>query len=1143
MQHLADSRDFTRESALFQEKGFTRVKGLFNPDDLQSHLEAVRRVMDEGGVVGFKNPWINGSKEFKIAAAQLRTHPDAATLMNSAALKAAAVALLNVNPKRVCVLVDKIFEKESGDAGTHWHTDAGATEVKNGVEALTAWIPFQDTSPRNGLLRFGVGTHTTSHGMSGENSVRFVVEDLGFLALGDVSFHHIRTHHGSHPNLSDQTREAVTLIFAAIPSLLHDDDMAAAAEVDAICSPHWECPFALYGEAVPRTKDLCRECDPYFPLNEFHQRQPESRPAGWLGRCADEIVAGCADVFALSLEGLPENAIVWLEGARKECANLRAWDYDPSRPEKEPIPHHRHLVHEHLTHTTRPSAGFWRYDMILGEGDLDKDKALSLTEFLRLPFIHSETFEHILSYMRADAVNSTPDTTVGAATDARAFTHSNKLTEMFLRHDLDDNEILTVDEFKGMPFFALPNAEKRIGRKETTSEPDDDASQNFSSNSSTSEHYERHADDTTVDYVGSEKNPVAVLENVLPTQTFTTLRDFLRNRTDFFEGDANAVAFPGKIAKLDRAIIDSILDALLADKKLATAFPHEIFQEREYVRGFASILCSSGWVHNDLIDAKYQGVAPPAAVLYFGYGDDMDGSIDGSKPATRSRVRATGTAFYREIDTGFETTSRLELRNATKQAAFCQDHPKSVGCLRLNPAEHNARFEEIKRVEARPNRMVLYPHDLFHNAFAEERGAGAGVGLGDRSATHTDILPCSVQRGRMAISIFFLVPSGSESIRIVDGLEAHQNSLWKSRATRVLEGYYATNNISDTRPEPTGPIYDPKPNPIRYIDESHGSFSGDGTDQQLSEPSELVVVRRPYPYGIFDMKRLGNIRHESPIKPMTTPRSELCCAQNFSAVWDRRGKLIAAVIDQFFCDEEYRRVQDSMLDPQQWLWEDALTGTQRMQQAWDDVGSQPHDSVSNSPSLLGNAVDMAKERQLHENIKTCLRQTLPTDVLRSTKLLVYRGGHGAIAHVDPEDMSPAQSAPRVGTFEFVSEYTVTPDRRFERAGTVFVEQKGTGVFRVRTEAQRKAFYAANREIQRIAVEEEGKSYASGWMNMSETRWALGMFMVPNRANRIVFYPHGRPHNDFIPERDLLSPTAENGRTLLKSFWATKREEK
>ena len=97
-----------------------------------------------------------------------------------------------------------------------------------------------------------------------------------------------------------------------------------------------------------------------------------------------------------------------------------------------------------------------------------------------------------------------------------------------------------------------------------------------------------------MDYVGSEKNPVAVLENVLPTQTFTTLRDFLRNRTDFFEGDANAVAFPGKIAKLDRAIIDSILDALLADKKLATAFPHEIFQEREYVRGFASILCSSG---------------------------------------------------------------------------------------------------------------------------------------------------------------------------------------------------------------------------------------------------------------------------------------------------------------------------------------------------------------------------------------------------------------------------------------------------------------------------------------------------------------------------------------------------------------------
>jgi hypothetical protein len=269
-------------------------------------------------------------------------------------------------------------------------------------------------------------------------------------------------------------------------------------------------------------------------------------------------------------------------------------------------------------------------------------------------------------------------------------------------------------------------------------------------------------------------------------------------------------------------------------------------------------------------------------------------------------------------------------------------------------------------------------------------------------------------------------------------------------------------------------------------------------------------------------------------------------------VWDKRGKLVVAVIDQFFCDTEYRRVLDSMLDPQQWYWEDEPAATHRMRQDIEGIGprnngAKPgrhhrpelynYNDTRDSPSLLGNAADAAFEDQVHENIKTCMRQTLPSDVLRSTDSLVYRRGYGSIAHLEPDGVSPVQSAPHVGAFDFVSEYTVTPDRRFERAGTIFVEQKGTGVFQVRTEAQRRAFYEANREIQRIAVEDEGQPYASGWMNASETRWGVGKLMVYNRANRIFFYPQGRPHNDFLPRRSMLSPTSEKGRMLLKSFWS------
>ena len=161
-------RDFGTEAAFFQENGFALVKGSLT-QKLLSHLGTVRRAMEEGGEAGFRNPWKNWTKEFDIAADQLRKYPEIHSLLYSPTLKSAAAALLNANPKRICVVVDKIFAKESGDEETHWHTDSGATEVKDSVEALTAWIPFQDTSARNGLLRFGVGSHMKS-GLSGEKT-------------------------------------------------------------------------------------------------------------------------------------------------------------------------------------------------------------------------------------------------------------------------------------------------------------------------------------------------------------------------------------------------------------------------------------------------------------------------------------------------------------------------------------------------------------------------------------------------------------------------------------------------------------------------------------------------------------------------------------------------------------------------------------------------------------------------------------------------------------------------------------------------------------------------------------------------------------------------------------------------------------
>ena len=143
-----------------------------------------------------------------------------------------------------------------------------------------------------------------------------------------MSFHHIRTH-WPHPNPRSRLLEAITLIFAAIPHCCpalsegHGRYLLAALDVS----------LALYGEAF-RTKNLCK-CSPYFTERVSPSFIRES--TSWMAW----QVRGCnccglhGDIFR-SLEGLPQRAVHWLEDARAECAELRAWEYDASHPETEP---------------------------------------------------------------------------------------------------------------------------------------------------------------------------------------------------------------------------------------------------------------------------------------------------------------------------------------------------------------------------------------------------------------------------------------------------------------------------------------------------------------------------------------------------------------------------------------------------------------------------------------------------------------------------------------------------------------------------------------------------------------------------------------------------------------------------------------
>jgi hypothetical protein len=289
---------------------------------------------------------------------------------------------------------------------------------------------------------------------------------------------------------------------------------------------------------------------------------------------------------------------------------------------------------------------------------------------------------------------------------------------------------------------------------------------------------------TTVALIGNTKAPVIVLDNVLPMAAYVSLRDDLRGRTDFIEGHGNDVSFPGKIAKVDRAIVDPLLDNLQHNKEVGKIYPSAMFNEqRAHVRGFASLLCNEGRVRNDYMDTKYEGVVAPAAVFYFAF--------DGVDDASTTTTTQTGMAFYREKISGLERVTSV----VGNETVFCGLYPDSVGCPggggeaaaggggAAAEQDGNLRFEQIHHVEGVPNRMVFYPQDVLHNAW-----------VGGQENGTVPVLPCSVKNGRLAISLFFLSQGGG--LEVVDVLKYD----WKKEATVQLKGGGGVNEIDSTVP-------------------------------------------------------------------------------------------------------------------------------------------------------------------------------------------------------------------------------------------------------------------------------------------------------------------------------------------------------
>ena len=271
-----------------------------------------------------------------------------------------------------------------------------------------------------------------------------------------------------------------------------------------------------------------------------------------------------------------------------------------------------------------------------------------------------------------------------------------------------------------------------------------------------------------IEFIGRQKTPIGILDGALPQSQFEMLEDFFRHRTDYKEGHANQVSFPGKVAPIDKKMVTSLVKRIARSSIVGSHFPQfteDLLQGNHYLSGFVSILCDANpWVHHDAPLSSGSVSGPPAAVLHFGFGKGHD-------------HKTTGTAFYREKQSGLERASDAHIPNNISRSDFCELYPHSLVCEFEHDHEgENDRvedYEEIFRVEGKPNRMIVYPQNVLHNAFAENP-ADHKIFRGPH------LLPCSSESGRMAISLH--VSEFETPWTIKDSL----TDSWRLRATYIL---------------------------------------------------------------------------------------------------------------------------------------------------------------------------------------------------------------------------------------------------------------------------------------------------------------------------------------------------------------------
>ena len=354
---------------------------------------------------------------------------------------------------------------------------------------------------------------------------------------------------------------------------------------------------------------------------------------------------------------------------------------------------------------------------------------------------------------------------------------------------------------------------------------------------------------------------------------------------------------------------------------------------------------------------------------------------------------------------------------------------------------------------------------------------------------------------------------------------------------------------------------------------------------QKQPNADFVSELKNSPIEVFDYSNVGQTELNVQIK--TTDPENICCASNYSVVWDDDGELLVFVADNFFCPKTLKMLKANALHPDR-VWETLSQSINRVYRYGAKLGhtiykgnfpgvtSYPvtHSSIMTlrrcfQPfiNILLDSEQFILARQIYDQNKTEYPiytpdvtnvHNLPTfaaiDPDDEREPSFYEEADGLPLYGNPitpkfesnfwasaafpkENISMGHSQPHTdGTdIGLASVFTLADDPMYEDCATTFNKVSGTDLMITHNNDVLQTTAAQANYLQMDALR-SGQSLDSGWLNNSQNRFSDVVAMVRNNYNRFIMYPSNRLHTAYVPGEKYLNADPHKGRLTMNTFW-------